>query len=502
MAEELIHHLVTRQAALRPDAVALVHPGGRLTYRELDALADAWAAELSGHGVRPGVLVPVHLPRSARQIAALLAVLKCGAGYAALDRRWPDARLAQVLGQLAAPVVVSDVPATELAGVPVWHPPTEAVAPADDAPHPAPLTADAPAAVFFTSGTSGAPKGVVSPHRATTRLFTPDGPLAFGPGCVMAQAAPSPWDAFSLEVWGMLTTGGTTVIVEDDYLLPETLRELIAEAGVNTLWLTSPLFNLFVEVDPDAFAGLRQVITGGERLSPPHVGQFLERFPEIALWNGYGPVESCVFATMHPIRPGDCTGTDGIPIGTPVPGTGVHVLSDAGECPDGEVGELCVSGAGLALGYLANDELTAISFPLGTVGGEPRRLYRTGDLAYRDGTGIAHYVGRADRQVKVRGYRIEPAEIEACAARLPQVAGCAAVPVPGELGTFDRIALFCTTPPPTEPGSPRETERSVRAELERLLPAHAVPDVVRVVARIPVTANGKTDHGALLTALS
>ncbi|SEM40674.1 amino acid adenylation domain-containing protein [Streptacidiphilus jiangxiensis] len=526
MAEQLIHEAVARQAALRPDAVAVVCRGERLTYREVDSLADAWSVELAALGAGPGTLVPVHLPRSPAQIVALLAVLKCGAAYAALDRRWPEPRLADVLGQLAPPVVVTDdAAAVGFAGIPVWLVPALRSAPAPEpppapesrsalqgsaepsAPHPphpphVGLPASAAACVFFTSGTTGAPKGVVSPHAATTRLFADHGPLALGPGRVMAQAAPSPWDAFSLELWGMLTTGGTVVVIEDDYLLPDTLREVVTESGVNTLWLTSSLFNLFVEVDLDAFAGLQQLVIGGERLSPSRVGQFLERFPETALWNGYGPVESCVFATMHPVRPEDCAVPNGIPIGTPVPGTAVHLLDDGDECPVGVVGELCVSGDGLALAYLGNDELTARCFPDVELADGPRRVYRTGDLAHRDADGVLHYVGRADRQVKVRGYRIEPAEIESTALRLAQVAGCAAVPVPGQLGAFDRIALFCTVPQAAVPVTVRETERLIRAELERLLPLHAVPDVVRLVERIPVTANGKADHHALLSELA
>jgi acyl-coenzyme A synthetase/AMP-(fatty) acid ligase len=185
-----------------------------------------------------------------------------------------------------------------------------------------------------------------------------------------------------------------------------------------------------------------------------------------------------------------------------VPGTAVHLLDGEAVCRDGAVGELCVSGEGLALGYLGNDALTARCFPEVELAGARLRVYRTGDLASRDASGVLQYVGRADRQVKVRGYRIESAEIEATALGLTQVAGCAAVPVPGRLGAFDRIALFCTVPSASVPAGAQETERAIRSELERLLPLHAVPDVVRLVERIPVTANGKTDHHALLGALS
>ncbi|MEU5798239.1 amino acid adenylation domain-containing protein [Streptomyces sp. NPDC047813] len=510
MGVGLIHRAVAHRARTRPNAPAVVDGSTRLDYATLDAAADAWAAALAAAGAGPGTLVPVLLPRSARLYVALLAVLKCGAGYAALDPRWPRERIESVLGQLGGPVLVTDSGETtgEPSGMrfgpwPVWQPPagfdafTDAAATRDggsafrayDGP------ADVPATVFFTSGTSGTPKGVVSPHAATTRLFTADGPLAFGPGTVMLQAAPASWDAFSLELWGMLTTGGTCVTAAEDYLLPDTLRHLIDTRALDTAWLTSSLFNLFTEIDPDCFRGLRRLYTGGERLSAAHVGRFLTAHPQTELFNGYGPVESCVFASVHPITAADCAAEHGVPIGRPVPGTRVHVLDEAGrECPPGVTGELCVGGAGLALGYLGDPDLTAARFT-----GHPSagtRLYRTGDHGLRDTDGVLHFTGRTDRQVKIRGYRIEPEEIETHAAGLPGVTRCVAVPVPGELGNYDRLALFYTSAAETE-----EDPVLLRRSLSLRLPAHAVPDIVRRVERLPVTANGKVDRSELLATL-
>ncbi|CAL2069693.1 conserved protein of unknown function [Streptomyces murinus] len=509
MGVGLVHRAVAHRARTRPDAPAVVDGSTRLDYATLDATADAWAAGLTAAGAGPGTLVPVLLPRSARLYVALLAVLKCGAGYAALDPRWPRERVESVLGQLGGPVLVTDSGETaeELSGKrfgqwPVWQPPAGFTEFADagaledasafrayDGP------SDAPATVFFTSGTSGTPKGVVSPHAATTRLFTADGPLAFGPGTVMLQAAPSSWDAFSLELWGTLTTGGTCVTAGEDYLLPDTLRELIDTCGVDTAWLTSSLFNLFTEIDPDCFRGLRGLYIGGERLSAAHVGRFLDAHPGTRLFNGYGPVESCVFATVHPITAADCAAEHGVPIGRPVPGTRVHVLDETGrECPPGVTGELCVSGAGLALGYLGDPDLTAARFTEHPSSGI--RLYRTGDHGLKDTDGVLHFTGRTDRQVKIRGYRIEPEEIEAHAARLPGITHCVAVPVPGQLGNYDRLALFYTSAAETD-----EDPVLLRRSLSLRLPAHAVPDVVRRVRRLPVTANGKVDRSELLATL-
>ncbi|RPF35132.1 amino acid adenylation domain-containing protein [Streptomyces sp. TLI_185] len=501
MGVELIHRAVAHRARTAPGDLAVVDGDLRLDYAALDAAADDWARQLASSGAGEGTLIPVLLPRSARLYVALLAVLKCGAGYAALDPRWPRERIDGVLAQLAAPVLVTDQ--EEWSGQhPVWRPPADlpVLQPGPDegafSPYDGP--ADAPAAVFFTSGTSGTPKGVVSPHAATTRLFAPGGPLAFGPGTVMLQAAPAAWDAFSLELWGTLTTGGTCVTAREDYLLPDTLRRAIDTCGVNTAWLTASLFNLFTEIDPDCFKGLDRLYTGGEKLSGGHVRDFLAQHPGIRLFNGYGPVESCVFATVHPIEERDCDRPYGVPVGREVPGTVVHVLDeDGGACPPGAVGELCVSGAGLAREYLGDPALTAARFPHGRPEGAPLRLYRTGDRGFRDPDGVLHFTGRTDRQIKIRGYRIEPEEIETHAARLPGVTHCVAVPVPGELGTYDRLALFYTSSDDTA-----EPPAALRRSLGRLLPAHAVPDVVHCVDRLPVTDNGKVDRTELLTLLA
>ncbi|QHC24541.1 amino acid adenylation domain-containing protein [Streptomyces sp. GS7] len=494
----LIHQAVAHQARTAPGALAVVDGEIRLDYAALDAIADVWAAALSAAGAGRGMLIPVLLPRCARLYVALLSILKCGAGYAALDPRWPQERIDGVLEQLGAPVLVTDTEELPEQWM-IWRPPADLPArtctvdfQAYDGP------ADVPASVFFTSGTSGTPKGVVSPHLATTRLFMADGPLGFGPGVVMLQAAPAAWDAFSLELWGTLTTGGTCATATEDYLLPDTLRRLIDAHGVDTAWLTASLFNLFTEIDPDCFRGLGRLYIGGERLSTSHVGKFLGLHPGIQLFNGYGPVESCVFATVHPITAPDCEAEYGVPIGRPVPGTDIHVLDEEGrECPPGTVGELCISGAGLAQGYLRDPALTAKRFQEWP--SHATRLYRTGDDGFRDADGVFHFTGRADRQVKIRGYRIEPEEIEAHAGRLPGVSHCVAVPVPGELGNYDRLALFYTS---SGEGSSPADPILLRRSLGLKLPPHAVPDVVRRVDHLPVTANGKIDRSKLLATLT
>ncbi len=499
----LIHEAVARQARLRPDATAVVFREEPISYRTLDAAADHWAAQLSAQGVGPGTVIPVHLPRSATMFTCLLAILKCGAAYAAFDNRWPAERVAALLEQLRPPVFVCDrLP--EGSEQPVWQPgeSLETAAGLGGEGPSVELRPSAAACVFFTSGTTGAPKGVVSPHEATTRLFGEGGLPGFRRGSVSAQSVPCAWDAFNLELWGMLTTGGTTVVVEDDYLLPGALRDVVKSAGVDTAFLTASLFNLFVDMDVDCFEGMRQVYAGGERLSPAHIRRFLERHPDIGLYNGYGPVESCVFATVHPIGPQDCDIPGGIPIGSPVAGTQVHVLGDEGMCGPGVEGEIRLAGAGLAVEYLGQPELTAEKFADIMVDGVPVRAYRTGDLGFRDEAGVVHYRGRADRQVKVRGYRIEPGEIENAAMGIEGVRRCTVVPVPGQDTVWARLALFYTATLP-EGTDPAQTDDplEVGRQLTGNLPAYLVPDTIRVVERFPVGPNGKIDNQALLDSL-
>src|SRR4051812_4594529 len=424
-----LHEAVAAVARRRPDAVALLCGDRRISYAELDATADAWAASLVRAGVGRGDLVPIRLPRGPELVIALLAVLKTGAAYALLDVAWPDRRGRDVIATLGARGLIADGDTEADAGpVGVVWTPCWRIAGLHRDFVPVAVDGTDPCCVFFTSGTTGEPKGVLTSHVATARLFG-DGTGAggftrFGEDTVMPLAAPVPWDAFSLELWGVLLSGGTSLIVAEPYLSAAAFRAGVAEHGVDSVWLTSSLFNMIVDEDAAAFTGVRQVMIGGERLSPGHVGRFLRAHPDVALHNGYGPVESVVFATTHRITEADAAASGGIPIGRPVPGTRIHVLDGDRPCAIGTTGEICVSGDGLALRYLGDPELTATKFAEIQVDGAPVRVYRTGDLGEWGADGLLRYLGRADRQVKIRGHRVEPAEGERPVERLAALRRC------------------------------------------------------------------------------
>jgi D-alanine--poly(phosphoribitol) ligase subunit 1 len=499
--ESRIHCAVARHARSTPDATALIGSGHRISYRELDAAANFYAAELDRHGVRPGQVIPVLVQRSPQLIALQLGILKCGAAYANLDSRWPAERLAAILEQLSPTIAVA-ADSVDLGRFPVYRPPFEdlAITAAAGAEF-SPVMVDdrAPAVVFFTSGTSGSPKGIVAPHRAATRLFGPGRMDGFGPGHVTPQAAALPWDMSAFELWGQLTTGGACALPDNDYLLPDDLRDLVAGAAADVMWLTSSLFNVLVDEDPGCFDGMKRIYVGGEAPSPAHARSFIRRHPGIVLQNGYGPAESCMLTTTHIISDGDCDLPGGIPMGTPLPGTQVLLLdADDQKCAVGRAGEICIAGDGLAIGYLNDPRLTAEKFPTVEIDGKQVRIYRTGDMGIMDGSGIFHYRGRNDRQIKMHGHRIELSEIEAATRSLSGVRDCAAVPVFDD-GQIGRLALFYISDPVhfESQANRHEDPLAVGRWLSEKLPPYTVPAVVRQMGRFPVTANGKLDRRAL-----
>ncbi|WP_309050536.1 AMP-binding protein [Streptomyces sp.] len=493
--EETIHGAFERVALEFPHREAIVSTGERLTYSELCAESLRIASVLIARGVLPGDIVPVVARRSRDLPAALLGILMAGAAYGILDVRWPSARIDTFVRDMRAPVVLADAAgATILDAVGIDHIDLAALRGGSrDAPAPAEALPDvdpgATATVFWTSGSTGNPKAVLSPHRATTRLFGSPGFMDWGDTPVMINAAAVAWDAFTLELWGMLLSGGTVLVHEDDLLLPPAIRSYVADFGATHLFLTPSLYDVIAGGDIGCLAGLRALLLGGDKPSPARCHALLSAYPGIELYNGYGPVESCVFATVHRIVDADTVTTTGIPAGRPVPGTELHILRDGVPVARGETGEVTIGGTGLAAGYMNAPDQTAAAFRDVTIDGRSRRVYLTGDQGRLDASGVLHFAGRKDAQIKVAGHRIEPAEIEVAALAL----GCkrAVAIAPRDRDGDRRIVLFAERPDTV--GS----EAEMRGRLRATLPSYMVPAAVHFVTAMPLLENTKIDKRQL-----
>ncbi|MGW7823950.1 amino acid adenylation domain-containing protein [Streptomyces puniciscabiei] len=484
-----VHELVEEQARSAPDALALIDGDDRLTYAELDARAARSAGLLAGRGVRHGDTVGVYLERSAELVVTVLGVLKAGAAYLILDPGFPAARLGAMATDAAVAVVVAPRD-RHLTGVeaPVVHP--EDAGTATPLPHgTVPVRPADRACLMFTSGSTGRPKGVAAPHEAVTATLTGQDFASFGQGAVWLQCAPLSWDAFALELWGPLASGGTCVLHPPGRPEPLVMARLIAEHGVTSMYLSASLFNVVVDEYPDALDGLRELLVGGEALSPPHVARALERRPGLRLSNGYGPVECMVFLTTHPVTPEDLRTGGSLPIGRPLAGKHLYVLDERlRPVPDGGTGELYAAGAGLAREYAGQPALTAERFVAAPSG---ERLYRTGDLVRRRPDGALEYLGRADSQIKIRGFRVEPGEIETVLTGHPGVDRAAVVAHAHPAGDRQLIAYVVPR------GTPAPSAEELRGHARTVLPDHLVPAAFVALDALPLTPSGKLDRAAL-----
>ncbi|MEU8008848.1 amino acid adenylation domain-containing protein [Micromonospora parva] len=485
-----IDEAVAGHAARTPEAIAVQQGDRVLSYADLHARAGRVAAGLAGRGIGGGDFVPVAVQRSPDLVVALLGVLRAGAAYIAVDLAWPVDRLAAVIRSAGAGLAVGDRP---VGGVP-----TIGVIELADAegPVPEPPAEGAEAAsVFYTSGSTGRPKGVVAPHLGTLRVVQRNPDLPFDATTVLLQAAPPAWDAMSLELWAPLVNGGRVVLLGTaaPALDAAALRTELAR-GVNTLWLTSSLCNVLIDEAPELLGGLRLLMTGGERLSAPHMRKLAAHHPDLPVVNGYGPVESTIFATTHRIRREDLAAeSTEIPIGRPVPETGILLLDpDRVPVAEGEIGEIAISGSGLGAGYLGDPDETARRFVV--VAGQ--RHYLTGDLALRGDDGLLRFRGRADRQLKIRGVRVEPGEVEAVFTTYPEIASCAVVPVERAPG---RVELGCAYT--TVHGGAADESAAREFAGRSLLPA-MMPTLFRHVPVLPLGATGKTDDAAVALLLT
>ncbi|HEX8276908.1 MAG TPA: amino acid adenylation domain-containing protein [Longimicrobiaceae bacterium] len=498
-----LHGLVAAAAGRAPDAVAVSRGGERWTYRELLERADAMAARLRAEGVGPEARVGVLLERTPAMVAALLGVMKAGGAYVPLDPAHPAERLAYVLRDSGARVLVTQeslrgaVPAEGIRVVAIdsadagvhggegERPEVDGGAAADGG-----AGADNAAYVIYTSGSTGHPKGVTIEHRSVVSFLHAmrETPGAGAEDAFLALTTLG-FDISVLELFLPLSVGARTVLADrEDAADGARLARLLAEEGVTVAQATPATWRLLLLSGWTGTPGLR-VLCGGEALPAELAGQLRARAAEV--WNVYGPTEATVWATVHPV--GAEERGDPVAIGRPIANLQAYVLDAAGSpAPAGVAGELHLGGAGLARGYLGRPELTAAAWVPHPFSAEPgARLYRTGDRARRRADGALEFLGRIDQQVKVRGFRIEPGEIEAALLEHPAVAAAAVAARRDAAGDTGLVA-YTVAADGAAPGA-----AELRGWLRERLPEYMVPTAFVAMEALPLSPAGKLDRRAL-----
>ncbi|MBM7790004.1 non-ribosomal peptide synthetase [Tenggerimyces flavus] len=488
-----IHALLERQAALTPDATALVHGEEDLSYAELDRRANQLARALVRRGIGPDQLVALALPRSFDTVIALVGVLKAGAAYLPLELSHPAERIGSVLDEARPTVLLTTratAPACPAGEVPLLVLDDPAVVAElatlqgtdlTDADRVVPLSAKHLLCVLYTSGSTGRPKGVALTHEGLpTHAVTK---VAYHRATAVSrtlQISSLSFDGHISELCIVFSTGSTLVLAGREDILPgEAFADLVTRHGITHMDLTPAAL---AAMPPDSLASVRTISVGGDA-SPPAL---IERWaPGRTMINSYGPSEVTVCTTMSDdlLGPGKAT-----PIGRPVGGKHVYVLDGSLRLvPVGVPGELYVSGAGLARGYLDQPGLTAQRFVACPFGQPGQRMYRTGDLVRWRADGQLEFLGRVDDQVKIRGIRVEPGEVEATLARHPHVRQASVLAVRDETGDRSLVAYVAAD----------ATAAELRRHVAATLPDYLVPAAFLLLESLPLTANGKLDRDAL-----
>ncbi|WP_122739147.1 non-ribosomal peptide synthetase, partial [Pseudomonas viridiflava] len=489
-----VHRLFEQRAARHPDRVAAEHGQRSMTYGELNGQANRLAHYLIEQGIAPDDHVAIVLPRSLELLIGQLAVSKCAATFVPLDVNAPAERQSYMLDDCQAVCVLTrstatinaatrriDLDSLDLKGLPS-HDPELAQG------------SDTAAYVMYTSGSTGAPKGVRVPHRGIARLVLNNGYADFNEHDRIAFASNPAFDASTMEVWGALLNGGQLCVVDHETLVdPVRFSALLIDARISVLFITTALFNQYVQQIPQALQGLRLLLSGGERADPASYRTLLSQAQGLRLFNGYGPTETTTFAAVCEVS-AICEGDESVPIGRPIGNTSIYVL-DAHQrlAPKGVTGELYIGGDGVALGYLNRPELSVEKFLVDPFSDEPgAMMYRTGDLGRWMEDGQLECLGRNDDQVKIRGFRIELGEIVSCLHQLPGIGETVVQAREDEPGNVRLVAYYTSHEEDT-----LLAPEQMRAHLQASLPDYMVPTAFIELKTLPLTANGKLDRRAL-----
>jgi amino acid adenylation domain-containing protein len=492
-----IHQLFEQQVQRHPEAVAIVHGEQATSYDALNAQANRLAHQLIENGVRAGDRVALLLERGVALITAQLAILKAGAAYVPLDRQAPSSRLAAMLADCTPRLLITDAAhaSSAMGDLAVLTIDSDLLDTYGSTNHGLSLSAEAIAYVIYTSGSTGTPKGVVVPHRAISRLVINNHYAAFDSNARVAFAANPAFDASTMEVWGPLLHGGRVIVIDADTFTDATrFSRAISQHRITVLFLTTALFNQYASSMAPALAQVEYLLCGGEREDMASFAALLSEAGTQRLVHCYGPTESTTFATSYEVVALDET-MQRLPIGRPIANTRTYLLDKHRQpVPLGTVGELYIGGAGVAHGYLNRPELTAERFLLDPFSPHPdARMYKTGDLARYLPDGNLLFVGRNDDQVKLRGFRIEPGEIEARLIEHPEVREAVVIALEsGNRGKY--LAAYVVT---AGQAATLDVAGVLRAHLLTDLPDYMIPAAFVVLPSLPLTPNGKLDRKAL-----
>ncbi|MCP5046251.1 MAG: amino acid adenylation domain-containing protein, partial [bacterium] len=483
---QTIHQLFREQAERIPDHIAASESSGFISYKELDRRSDGLAFRLKEEGVESGSISAIMMEPSTGQVIGIIGILKAGGAYLPIDLDYPQERIDFMLKDSAAKVIITNglmVERLNGSGEPTDKPTNLAY-------------------IMYTSGSTGRPKAVMVEHRNVVRLVIRTDYVEFRKGDKILRTGALSFDASTFEIWGALLNGLVLYSMSKEKLLtPGTLKWGIRNYGITTMWMTAPLFNRMLEEDIQLFTGLKNLLVGGDVLSPYHIQRLRERFPDMNIINGYGPTENTTFSTTHLIRE---TNGRAIPIGKPIANSTAYIVSRYGQPqPIGAAGELWVGGDGVSRGYLNNPELTNSKFDHDLKDFQDYHdfkketpvksavIYKTGDLARWRPDGAIEFLGRIDTQVKIRGFRVELEEIQNRLKSFDQISD--AVVIARETNGEDKSLYAYIVPAPTA----KVEHSAVKEYLSDSLPDFMVPGHIIQLEKIPLTPNGKVDREAL-----
>ena len=491
-SEECIHEAFARRALENPESIALADGDRVFSYGQLETLANVFAGLLTERGVRYGDVVALLMSRSAEMFVAMLGILKCGAAYMPLDRGNPDARNRYCLERAKTRLIIADNECGELCSGDrtVFRCAIEDLTGKDGRAPEGRFSAETPAYVMFTSGTTADPKGVVVPHRAVVRLVVRTNYIQITPEDSILQFSTPSFDASTFEIWGALLNGATLVLYTGEVLDPNLFKQHMRRHRITILWLTAALFHLFVDTCLDELRSLRVLLAGGDVLHPQAVRKVLDEIDGLELINGYGPTENTTFTCCHVMTQANRPEGNTVPIGRPITGTQVFILDEQRrEVRRGEVGELYAAGLGVALGYLHTGLAETPFFHDSRF--SKGLLYRTGDLVRMNEAGEIEFLGRKDSQVKLRGYRVSLEEIKARLLEIPAAKEAAVMCHAMEGGDQLLVAYV-------QVDEVRSLDaKAVRDYLSQSVPRYMIPDKISIVEHMPINKNGKIDRSKI-----